>query len=107
MLTVDGNAIDYQETGSGPAVLFVPGSYSTPAAWGGMQKRLAPGYRFIGTSICGYGGTDETRSLGDFDMAPRSSPLSEERGQALRRPPLAARPLPPSEGCARASRDRC
>ena len=69
MLTVDGHAIDYQETGSGPAVLFVAGSFSTPAAWGGMQKRLPPGYRFIGTSICGYGATGETRSLGDFGMA--------------------------------------
>jgi pimeloyl-ACP methyl ester carboxylesterase len=68
MLTVDGHNIDYQETGEGPAVLFVPGSYSTPAAWGGMQKRLRPGFRFIGTSICGYGGTDETRNLGNFGM---------------------------------------
>jgi pimeloyl-ACP methyl ester carboxylesterase len=73
MLIVDGHNIDYQETGpesdGGPAVLFVPGSYSTPAAWTGMQKRLPPGYRFICTSICGYGGTDETRSVNDFDMA--------------------------------------
>jgi len=68
MLTVDGNNIDYQESGEGPAVLFVPGSYSTPAAWTGMQKRLPQNYRFIATSICGYGGTDETRSLGDFGM---------------------------------------
>lgn len=69
MITIDGNNIDYQESGEGPAVLFVPGSFSTPAAWGGMQKRLPSGYRFIATSIRGYGGTDETRSLGDFDMA--------------------------------------
>ena len=68
MLTVDGHNIDYQETGEGPAVLFVPGSYSTPAAWGAMQKRLPQRYRFIGTSICGYGATDETRSLGDLGM---------------------------------------
>ncbi len=69
MVTVDGHNIDYQETGDGPAVLFVPGSFSTPAAWSGMQKRLPQDYRFIATSICGYGGTDETRSLGDLDMA--------------------------------------
>lgn len=72
MLTIDGHNIDYQETspesGDGPAVLFVPGSYSTPAAWTGLQKRLAPGYRCIATSICGYGGTAETRSLDDFGM---------------------------------------
>lgn len=73
MLTVDGNAIDYQETGpdsgDGPAVLFVPGSFSTPAAWTGLQKHLPDGYRFISTSICGYGATAETRSVGDLDMA--------------------------------------
>jgi pimeloyl-ACP methyl ester carboxylesterase len=72
MLTVDGHNIDYQETGpesgEGAAVLFVPGSYSTPAAWTGLQKRLPLDYRFIATSICGYGRTDETRSLGDFAM---------------------------------------
>lgn len=81
MLNLDGHSIDYQETGpesgpesgavsgDGPAVLFVPGSYSTPAAWTGLQKRLPPTYRFIATSLCGYGATDETRSLDDFDMA--------------------------------------
>lgn len=69
MLTVGGHSIDYQETGAGPAVLFVPGSFSTPAAWSAMQKHLPPGYRLIATSICGYGGTDETRRLGDLDIA--------------------------------------
>ena len=69
MLTVDGHNIDYQESGAGPVVLFVPGSFSTPAAWGGMQKRLPQDYRLIATSICGYGGTEDTRSLGDYDMA--------------------------------------
>lgn len=80
MLNIDGHNIDYQETGpesgpelgpesgGGPAVLFVPGSYSTPAAWTGLRKRLPSTYRFIATSICGYGGTDETRSLDDLGM---------------------------------------
>ena len=48
IFTVDGHNIDYQETGEGTAVLFVPGSFSTPAAWSGMQKRLDPSYRIIG-----------------------------------------------------------
>ncbi len=69
MRTVDGRDIDYQEAGSGPAVLFVPGSFSTPAVWRGLQQRLAPGYRIIATSLCGYGGTDETRTLDDLGMA--------------------------------------
>jgi pimeloyl-ACP methyl ester carboxylesterase len=62
------SAIDFQDTGSGPPVLFLPGSYATPAAWRGMH-RLLPGYRLVSTSILGYGGTAETRSLGDLDMA--------------------------------------
>ncbi len=69
MLTIDGRGIDYQETGEGPAILFVPGSFSTPTAWRGMQKRLPQRYRFVGTSLCGYGDTVETRSLDDLGMA--------------------------------------
>lgn len=62
------SVIDLREAGSGPAVLFVPGSYATPAAWRAMH-RLLPGYRLVSTSILGYGGTAETRSLDDLDMA--------------------------------------
>jgi pimeloyl-ACP methyl ester carboxylesterase len=62
MLNANGHAIDYQETGEGPAVLFLPGSFSTPAAWRGVQTRLPQNYRFVGTSLLGYGGTQETRS---------------------------------------------
>jgi len=62
------SAVDFQEAGSGPPVLFVPGSYATPAAWRGMHK-LLPGHRLVSTSILGYGGTAETRTLDDLDMA--------------------------------------
>lgn len=58
-------AIDYVESGEGPNVLFVPGSYSTPAAWRPIQKRLPPRYRMAGTSLCGYGGTEDTRTPTD------------------------------------------
>ncbi|WP_305988809.1 alpha/beta fold hydrolase [Roseibium sp. MMSF_3544] len=61
--------IEYYETGSGAPVLFVPGSFSTSVAWRSMQKCLPDGYRCIGTSICGYGETSETRSGDDFDIA--------------------------------------
>ncbi|AZO51329.1 MAG: alpha/beta fold hydrolase [Mesorhizobium sp.] len=61
-------SIDYVEDGSGPPVLFVPGSFSTHAAWRPMQKWLAPGHRMIGTSLCGYGATAETRGRDDFGM---------------------------------------
>ena len=33
MINVDGRRVDYTESGDGPAVLFIPGSFSTPAAW--------------------------------------------------------------------------
>jgi pimeloyl-ACP methyl ester carboxylesterase len=61
--------IDYVETGEGPTVVFVPGSFGTPAAWRGIQKRLPEGYRFVSTSLCGYGGTEETRTLDDASVA--------------------------------------
>lgn len=64
-LNIEGRRIDYQETGAGPAILFVPGSYSTPAAWTGLQKGLPQDYRLVSTSLCGYGATDETRNLDD------------------------------------------
>lgn len=68
MLVVDGRRIDFVDQGSGPALLFVPGSFATPAAWRGVQRGLAGRYRCVGTSLCGYGGTGETRSLDDLGM---------------------------------------
>ena len=68
MINVDGRRVDYTESGDGPAVLFIPGSFSTPAAWTNIRKLLPQTYRFVGTSLCGYGSTEETRSLEDFGM---------------------------------------
>lgn len=75
------SAIDFQEAGSGPTLLFVPGSYASPAAWRGMQK-LLPGYRFVSTSILGYGGTAETRRVGDLDMAHEVRVVEEAAARA-------------------------
>ena len=33
-----------------------------------MQKHLPPHYRFVSTSLCGYGETEETRTIDDLDM---------------------------------------
>jgi pimeloyl-ACP methyl ester carboxylesterase len=57
--------IDYVESGEGPAVLFLPGSYSTTAAWRQVQRHLNPGYRLVTTSLAGYGSTTDTRTLQD------------------------------------------
>lgn len=55
-------AIDYQEEGCGPTTLvFVPGSFSTGAAWRPLTRALAGQYRIVTTSLLGYGGTAERR----------------------------------------------
>ena len=52
---------DFTDTGTGPALLFLPGSYSSQAAWKGVQKALQGSYRLISTSLPGYGATPEVR----------------------------------------------
>lgn len=68
MIEIDGRRIDYQESGQGWPIVFLPGSFSTPSAWRGVQKAMPAEYRFVATSLCGYGQTDETRNLDDLDM---------------------------------------
>ena len=53
MLNVDGQDMDCLDAGEGPAVLFLPGSYSTTAAWRQVQRHLSPGYRLVTGSLCG------------------------------------------------------
>lgn len=70
MISVDGRTVDFQDSGGdGAVVLFVPGSFSTPAAWRPMMKLLPSDYRCVSTSLLGYGETTETRSAADFDMS--------------------------------------
>jgi len=61
-------SFDFEESGEGPAILFVPGSYATTSAWRGIQTALPRTYRCISTSLCGYGRTAETRSAADFGI---------------------------------------
>ncbi len=63
------DGIEFADSGQGPVVLFVPGSYSTPTAWRQIQRALPPRWRFVSTSLCGYGKTLETRSTHDCDIA--------------------------------------
>lgn len=53
----DARAIDYVESGAGPCIVLVPGSFSTAAAWRPICERLK-GFRTIATSLPGCGGTD-------------------------------------------------
>jgi pimeloyl-ACP methyl ester carboxylesterase len=57
--------VEYAERGQGPALLFVPGSFGTGAGWKPVMEKLGEGYRFVTTSLLGYGLTAERRPLGN------------------------------------------
>src|SRR6516165_9491588 len=61
--------IDYDECGSGPTVVLVPGSCSTGAAWRPVMAGLAGRFRCISTSLLGYGGTQERRDGADCSIS--------------------------------------
>jgi pimeloyl-ACP methyl ester carboxylesterase len=61
--------IDYDETGQGPTIVFVPGSCSTGAAWRPVIGHLRGRFRCVTTSLLGYGGTAERRTALDSDIA--------------------------------------
>src|SRR5712675_1893738 len=73
--------IDYDESGEGPAVVLVPGSCSTGAAWRPVIAQWANGFRCVTTSLLGYGGTVERRIALDADIAHESEVL----GAVIRR----------------------
>ena len=57
--------IEYEEQGAGPALVMVPGSCSTGAAWRPVMKALGDNFRFVTTSLLGYGATAERRTDSD------------------------------------------
>jgi pimeloyl-ACP methyl ester carboxylesterase len=57
--------IDYDECGAGSAIVLVPGSCSTGAAWRPIISDLSSRFRCITTSLLGYGGTVERRTASD------------------------------------------
>jgi pimeloyl-ACP methyl ester carboxylesterase len=57
--------IDYDECGAGPAIVLVPGSCSTGAAWRPIISDLSSRFRCVTTSLLGYGGTVERRTASD------------------------------------------
>jgi pimeloyl-ACP methyl ester carboxylesterase len=61
--------IDYDEEGSGPTIICVPGSWGTRSAWRGVIAALGGRYRVVTTSLLGYGGTAERRSGTDVSIA--------------------------------------
>jgi pimeloyl-ACP methyl ester carboxylesterase len=65
MIEEPAGRIDYEETGHGPTIVFVPGSCSTGAAWRPVMTALGGGFRYVTTSLLGYGGTAERRTAAD------------------------------------------
>jgi pimeloyl-ACP methyl ester carboxylesterase len=64
MTTETAGLVEYQETGNGPTIVFVPGSFSTGSSWRGITTPLSKRFRTITTSLCGYGKTQERRLPG-------------------------------------------
>src|SRR5471030_2429586 len=61
--------IDYQEGGTGPTIVLVPGSCSTGGAWRPVVAAWNGGFRSVTTSLFGYGGTAERRTELDADIS--------------------------------------
>ncbi len=62
-------AFDYAEAGSGPTILFLPGSFGTGTGWKAVLGHLGDHYRTVTTSLLGYGSTPDTRPDGNDTMA--------------------------------------
>ena len=62
------SGVEYAESGEGPALLLLPGSFGTGSGWRPVTERLTRGYRVVTTSLLGYGATSETRPLGNTTM---------------------------------------
>ena len=69
MIENEHGRIDYDETGDGPAVVLVPGSCSTGAAWKPVVSQWSNSFRCVTTSLLGYGGTAERRTTEDADIS--------------------------------------
>jgi pimeloyl-ACP methyl ester carboxylesterase len=54
--------IDYDECGTGPTVVLLPGSCSTSAVWRPVVAAWDNRFRCVTTSLLGYGGTAERRA---------------------------------------------
>jgi pimeloyl-ACP methyl ester carboxylesterase len=67
--------IDYDERGTGPTVVLVPGSCSTGAAWRPVMAGWDHRFRSVTTSLLGYGGTAERRTASDPSIAHEADAL--------------------------------
>jgi pimeloyl-ACP methyl ester carboxylesterase len=68
MIEDEHGCIDYAEQGSGPIVVLIPGSWGTRSAWRAVTAALDGRFRFVTTSLLGYGRTAERRSESDVSI---------------------------------------
>jgi pimeloyl-ACP methyl ester carboxylesterase len=69
MIDSEYGSIDYDECGDGPTIVLVPGSCSTGAVWRPIIWRWQNGFRCVTTSLLGYGGTAERRTVLNADIS--------------------------------------
>lgn len=69
MIEEAGGDIEYDECGSGPTIVLVPGSCSTGAAWRPVIAAWENRFRCVTTSLPGYGRTAERRTAHDTSIA--------------------------------------
>jgi pimeloyl-ACP methyl ester carboxylesterase len=69
MIEEAAGCIEYDECGSGPTIVLVPGSCSTGAAWRPVIAAWQNRFRCVTTSLPGYGGTAERRSARDTSIS--------------------------------------
>jgi pimeloyl-ACP methyl ester carboxylesterase len=80
--------IEYHEEGDGPALVLVPGSFSTGAAWRNVVQALRRPWRVVTTSLLGYGETDERRDASAPRMEDEIEVLEDVIGRAGRGRPV-------------------
>lgn len=82
MITHEKGTVEYQETGDGVSLVFVPGSFSTGTSWRNISTPLSEHYRTITTSLSGYGKTQERRRQGGIHMEDEMDVLEAVLAQA-------------------------
>jgi len=80
--------IDYEECGAGPTIVLVPGSCSTGAAWRPVIAASNGRFRYVTTSLLGYGGTVERRTASDPAISHEAEILESVVRRAGGRPHL-------------------
>jgi pimeloyl-ACP methyl ester carboxylesterase len=69
MIEEAAGCIEYDESGTGPTIVLVPGSCSTGVAWRPVIAAWKNRFRCVTTSLPGYGRTAERRSAHDTSIA--------------------------------------